>query len=283
MHAFEKAKLGIAPFTATQYQELAHEFKTPQGVHFRAAGICDYCGTTIRHAYWIRAACGERFKVGSSCVAKVDLALASEMKAMRLAAQQEKRTAAYKAKQEQFAAMVAEFEKYAQNRAEEFLGRIERDGSFITNFDALQRFAAICEEDFMAKAPHTAENREYAQHAWQIKRQIINLAKKHAQDLDTAEIEAAKKRHKSHVGTVGEKIEVQARHIGSFSYDTQWGTSWVRKFEDTNGNLLVWFTGASPKWFNKDFNGVLKATVKEHGHRNGEAQTIITRPKGIAA
>tara|TARA_B100000519_G_scaffold142412_1_gene123451 strand:+ start:3228 stop:4076 length:849 start_codon:yes stop_codon:yes gene_type:complete len=279
MHAFEKAQLGIAPFTATQYQELVHELKTPQGVIFRAGGQCDYCGTSIRHAYWIQGSCGEKFKVGSSCVAKVDSALASEMKEMRLAIQREKRTAAYKAKQEKFAAMTAELEKYAQNRAGEFFGRIERDGSFITNFDALRSFAVVCMEEYLHGRRVSLEIQNQA---WRIKSEIIDLAKKHVQDLANAELESAKKRHKSHVGTVGAKIEVQARHIGSFSYETQWGTSWVRKFEDTDGNLLVWFTGSSPKWFTKDFNGVLKATVKDHGQRDGEAQTIITRPKGEA-
>ena len=279
MHVFEKSDLAAAPYRCTRYELMVKTHKTPEGNRERAVGSCDYCGTTIKHAYWIKGGCGREFKVGSHCVARVDPGLASEMKIMQREARKAARQARYEYRMAELSGLIDTFKAYAAERAPEFFDDIVRDGSFVLNWVSLTDFAA----NRMDEYPTENLNHDERGQLWRIKKEIIEIVKAHVIALDRAEKEAEKSRHQKHVGTVGAKIEVQARHIGSFSYETQWGTSWVRKFEDADGNLLVWFTGSSPKWFNKHFSGVLKATVKDHGHRDGEAQTIITRPSGKVA
>ena len=278
MHVFEESELAAAPYRCTRYELMVKTHKTPDGNRERAVGSCDYCGTTIKHAYWIQGGCGREFKVGSHCVARVDPGLASEMKIMQREARRAVRQARYEYNMAQLSGLIDVFKVYAAERAPEFFDRIERDGSFVLNFSSLIDFAA----NRMDEYPTEKLSHDEKGQLWRIKKEIIQIVKNHVIDLDLAEKEASKSRHQNHVGTVGAKIEVQARHVGSFSYDTQWGLSYVRKFEDADGNLLVWFTGSAPKWFSDDFSGALRATVKEHSERDGEAQTIITRPKGVA-
>lgn len=84
----------------------------------------------------------------------------------------------------------------------------------------------------------------------------------------------------NHVGTEGEKIEVELTLVDSFTFDTQFGWTCVNKMKDSDGNILVWKTksdlccqyGAGTKV-------IVKGTIKEHSEYNGEKQTVLTRCK----
>ena len=62
VHPFEQALLGKAPFRCVRIQEIVH--------NGRAGSSCDYCGTSIRWAFFIVSTDGKEFKVGCDCVAK---------------------------------------------------------------------------------------------------------------------------------------------------------------------------------------------------------------------
>jgi hypothetical protein len=70
VHPFEAAGHGMAPFKFRYIEEIV--FVDTQG-YSHAGGSCDYCGTLIRWAYWLRSACGKDFKVGCDCVAKTHM------------------------------------------------------------------------------------------------------------------------------------------------------------------------------------------------------------------
>lgn len=89
---------------------------------------------------------------------------------------------------------------------------------------------------------------------------------------------------KVHVGTVGERrdFDLTVRFVTYF--ETQWGTTWVFVMEDAEGNVVVykgssWLYNEQKNQADKGDKITLKATVKEHGERDGVKQTIIARPK----
>lgn len=89
---------------------------------------------------------------------------------------------------------------------------------------------------------------------------------------------------KVHVGTVGERRDFDLTVKFTTSYDTQFGTTWVFVMEDTEGNVVVykgsaWLYNAAKNMVEKGDTVSLKATIKEHGERDGVKQTIIARPK----
>lgn len=89
-----------------------------------------------------------------------------------------------------------------------------------------------------------------------------------------------------YVGTVGEKIILAVKYLGCSSYETHY--TWygevhnVYKFEDENGNALIWNTG-SYQDFEEGKSYTLSASVKEHKEYRGTKQTALTRCKVKAA
>jgi hypothetical protein len=89
---------------------------------------------------------------------------------------------------------------------------------------------------------------------------------------------AEEKANSEHIGTVGERQKFTAKMLFNKDFETQFGTSWVWNFRDSDGNKVVYF-GQS------DFDGVARgeevtfmARVKAHEEYRDEKQTIITRP-----
>lgn len=78
-----------------------------------------------------------------------------------------------------------------------------------------------------------------------------------------------------HVGTVGDKIEVEAELIRRGSFESDFGTTYVYTFKDSEGNVLVWKT----KNFFEVTTCTVKGTIKEHSEYKGVLQTVLTRCK----
>ena len=106
--------------------------------------------------------------------------------------------------------------------------------------------------------------------------------------LEAREAEMQQQRDTSgYVGEIGQKIEVEVADMRLVtSWETQWGMTWLYKFTDKAGNVLVWFASKPMERVNE--NGVyedvtsvsrIKATVKDHTVRDGVKQTVITRCK----
>lgn len=65
--------------------------------------------------------------------------------------------------------------------------------------------------------------------------------------------------------------------IKIIAIDTMYGTTFLHKFNDSDGNLLVWFSSSVRLEEGKVYQG--KATVKDHQAYNGENQTVLIRCK----
>jgi hypothetical protein len=103
-----------------------------------------------------------------------------------------------------------------------------------------------------------------------------------------AEREAAKLAAQ-HVGTVGERITVDVKVVFRTSFDSAYGTVFLYVMVDAAGNKIVHKGSCIAPSEANDYRSVqkgdrftLKATVKEHGSREGEKQTIVNRPKCLA-
>ncbi len=88
----------------------------------------------------------------------------------------------------------------------------------------------------------------------------------------------------NYVGNVGDKIEIQVTYVGCASFDTQYGTTHIHRFQDTTGNLLVWKTSSSlytsaNKEVTEGMVLKLRGTIKEHSEYKGTKQTSILRVK----
>ena len=88
------------------------------------------------------------------------------------------------------------------------------------------------------------------------------------------------------VGTVGERITVDATVVFVTSYEGVFGTTHVHGLRDAAGNMLI-HKGAKllvnvidsyPQQVTKGELVRFSATVKEHGTRDGVKQTILARP-----
>lgn len=99
------------------------------------------------------------------------------------------------------------------------------------------------------------------------------MAKKAASPAESAAEAATSK----YVGEVGKRIETDITSAKLLTtMETQWGVTFLYKFVDTAGNVLVWFA-SSPI----ELDGIsrIKGTVKTHNERDGVKQTILTRCK----
>lgn len=77
----------------------------------------------------------------------------------------------------------------------------------------------------------------------------------------------------------GEKVTLKVKQIHSFSFQTQFGTSYVVLYIDSE-NRIFKYVGASPKTFNTDDYVEIKATIK-HSSYNDNEETKLLRIKQI--
>lgn len=99
---------------------------------------------------------------------------------------------------------------------------------------------------------------------WEAERQARYAAQK-AEDLKGG-----------YVGEVRVRMDftLTVQHV--HSYDTDFGTTYINVCKDAAGNTVVY--KGSNGWM-KGETLTVKATVKEHGERDGVKQTMIQRPK----
>lgn len=101
---------------------------------------------------------------------------------------------------------------------------------------------------------------------------------------ERAAAKEAKVASAQHIGTVGERRDFELTLKFKTMYETQFGLTKIYVMEDQAGNVVV-YKGSS-YLDNIDGNPSeagdqikFKATIKEHGSRDGIAQTIVSRPK----
>ena len=87
-----------------------------------------------------------------------------------------------------------------------------------------------------------------------------------------------------HIGTVGERRDFELTVSFVTDFQTQFGITNVFGLRDADGNIVI-YKGSSALYNADDQFAVkgdtvkVKATIKEHGERDGVKQTIIARPK----
>ena len=81
------------------------------------------------------------------------------------------------------------------------------------------------------------------------------------------------------IGSVKDKITVNVNYENYFSFDTMFGTTWIHKFRDNEGNVYIWKTNKALTEIEKGNNVTIKGTIKEHNTYGDEKQTILTRCK----
>ena len=99
--------------------------------------------------------------------------------------------------------------------------------------------------------------------------------------------EKANKKPSEYVGSIKQRIDLTLTYLKSFSYETEYGMTYIHRFIDNNDNIFVWRTNKTlglykdNKWFQFDINSQvkLKGTIKDHNEYREEKQTILTRCK----
>lgn len=103
-----------------------------------------------------------------------------------------------------------------------------------------------------------------------------------AKDARIAAEKAAERESSKYVGEIGQRITIQVAELKLLSsWDTEWGTTFLYKITDTDGNTLVWFASRG-LWEEEQNAKTIKATVKDHTERDGIKQTVVTRCKVAA-
>lgn len=105
---------------------------------------------------------------------------------------------------------------------------------------------------------------------------IIPAYKKAMEKAAEREREQAQGRESQHVGEIKKRQQFDGlelvKVIGTPGY---YGTTWIHKFIDPNGNHLVWFSSSVALDDGLTYSG--KATVKDHNDYQGIPQTVLTR------
>lgn len=80
-----------------------------------------------------------------------------------------------------------------------------------------------------------------------------------------------------YLGKIGERITVKVKEANVVtSWETMYGTTWLNKIVDSNGNILIWKSSSYAEIKSGD---ILKGTVKEHSEYDGVKQTVVARCK----
>jgi len=93
---------------------------------------------------------------------------------------------------------------------------------------------------------------------------------------ERAAAKEAKAASAQHIGAVGERRGFELTIKFMTSFETRFGYTFVHVMEDAAGNVVVY--KGSKAIGQKGDSVSLTATIKEHGVRDGIAQTIIARP-----
>ena len=82
-----------------------------------------------------------------------------------------------------------------------------------------------------------------------------------------------------YVGNIGDRIRFEAKSVRILtSWDTEWGTTWLLKIVDKEGNIYTWKSSGN---FPDDVSTIknVVGTVKNHSDYKGTRQTELTRCK----
>lgn len=136
-----------------------------------------------------------------------------------------------------------------------------------------------------AKAERDRQKRIEQAKAYEAER-LAEEQRKEAERLAEEERIKAQKAISQFVGSVGDKLDVELKYIGSPHFEVPsfrgYGTEmmFIHTFLDGNGNKLVWKTSKGlPEGIESDMMVKVKGTIKDHSEYADEKQTVLTRCK----
>lgn len=108
------------------------------------------------------------------------------------------------------------------------------------------------------------------------------IADRNARKAEWASKQAAIDAARQHIGSVGEKVTLILTLKKVINLDSNFGVVGLFIFEDAEKNVVIYKGNADSVWELAEGEvATLKATIKEHGVRNGVKQTLIQRPKAV--
>lgn len=108
-------------------------------------------------------------------------------------------------------------------------------------------------------------------------RREVEYQEKKAEKERQRALQQASEQNSTYIGNVGERIEIDVQSFECVtSWETDYGTTRIYKFVDTNGNIYTWKTS---NYIYEDEVSKVKGTVKSHTEYRGIKQTEITRCK----
>ena len=78
-------------------------------------------------------------------------------------------------------------------------------------------------------------------------------------------------------GEIGDKVDFTLKCVAYYGFDTQFGTTYIWKFVDSENHVFIWKTGKYIDNFESGVEMHIKGTIKDHNEYNGEQQTVLTR------
>lgn len=91
-----------------------------------------------------------------------------------------------------------------------------------------------------------------------------------------AAIRESRKALSNHIGAIGERIDLTLTVAHIVEIPTEYGLMLIHIMSDANQNRVIY--KGTKRLADKGQTVTLKATIKDHGEREGEKQTIIARP-----
>ena len=93
----------------------------------------------------------------------------------------------------------------------------------------------------------------------------------------------AKRKPSQHIGVVGERQGFAGLTVKSLKYiESDYGVKTLCKFEDVEGNTLIWWCSGNSDWLKEGDVVDVTGTVKKHGDYKGWLQTELLRvAKGL--
>jgi hypothetical protein len=124
----------------------------------------------------------------------------------------------------------------------------------------------------------------YATYGKLSEKQVLAVRKcitdRNARKIEWASKQALIDATRQHIGTVGEKVTIIITCVHVVAIDSTYGTNYINICEDADKNIII-YKGYAIGFPCKGETATIKATIKDHGVRNGVKQTLIQRPKVV--
>jgi hypothetical protein len=82
----------------------------------------------------------------------------------------------------------------------------------------------------------------------------------------------------NYIGDVNEVVNLTLTFIRKHEFNSYWGMVYIYKFQDSNGNMVIWKT-SNPIDLKEDVKYNVSGKIKEHKEYNKIRQTVLTRCK----